>query len=186
MTQLSQQVSQLEMELDRRSASRDLLESLERDKLRLEAQVRELGTAKASANGKSASTLGADGDHQVIKEERDSLQMQVEFLNSIIVDMQRKNDQLKARIEILEAGPLDDVDINLNGIKGPIAPRLFCDICDRFDVHDTADCPIQCSLEEETVTHSHHGSPRRSTRPYCDVCEVFGHTSAECDPCETY
>lgn len=39
---------------------------------------------------------------------------QVEFLNSIIVDMQRKNDELKSQVEILKAGPtLDDVDINL-------------------------------------------------------------------------
>lgn len=37
-------------------------------------------------------------------EERDSAQGQVDFLNSIIVDMQRKNDELKARVELLETG----------------------------------------------------------------------------------
>ena len=32
----------------------------------------------------------------------------------------------------------------LNGIDTKaVAPRLFCDICDEFDIHDTEDCPTQ-------------------------------------------
>ena len=63
--------------------------------------------------------------------------------------MQRKNDELKAKLELLEsAGILETIDIAdmamLNGIDtNRVAPRLFCDICDEFDIHDTEDCPTQ-------------------------------------------
>jgi CAP-Gly domain-containing linker protein 1 len=31
-----------------------------------------------------------------------------------------------------------------NGVSSrQAAPRLFCDICDEFDLHDTEDCPKQ-------------------------------------------
>ncbi|EEC11420.1 CAP-Gly domain-containing linker protein, putative [Ixodes scapularis] len=178
--QLAKEMEQLERELERSRLGRSVVESLEADKRQLESKLAELrASAPVSANGKSAlasslgGSSGGDGDHEAVKEERDSLQMQ--------------NDELKSQVEILKAGPtLDDVDINLNGIKGMSAPRLFCDICDRFDVHDTADCPVQCSIEEEMSSHSHHSVARHSSRPYCNVCEVFGHTSAECDPSETF
>ena len=51
--------------------------------------------------------------------------------------MQRKNDELKAKLDLLEsAGVFEAVDINdlimMNGVdRGQVAPRLFCDICDR-------------------------------------------------------
>ena len=79
----------------------------------------------------------------------EDLKSQVDFLNSVIVDMQRKNDELKAKLELLEsAGILETIDIAdmamLNGIDtNRVAPRLFCDICDEFDIHDTEDCPTQ-------------------------------------------
>jgi CAP-Gly domain-containing linker protein 1 len=63
--------------------------------------------------------------------------IQVDFLNSVIVDMQRKNDELKGKMDLLEsAGVFDAIDINdlimMNGVdRGKVAPRLFCDICDR-------------------------------------------------------
>ena len=57
----------------------------------------------------------------------------------MIVDMQRKNDELKAKLDLLEsAGIFDAIDIDdmimMNGVeRGKVAPRLFCDICDRLD-----------------------------------------------------
>ena len=51
-------------------------------------------------------------------------------------------------------------------------PRLFCDICDIFDEHDTDDCPLQAA--SDSPPHSmHHGkrAPGGSDRPYCDNCE---------------
>ena len=46
--------------------------------------------------------------------------------------------------------------------------RLFCDICDVFDEHDTADCPQQATEEH---VESSHGGQRGVERPYCDNCE---------------
>ena len=46
------------------------------------------------------------------------------------------------------------------------APRLFCDICDQFDLHDTEDCPLQSMGAKEIESHSRHN---------CDNCEEFGH-----------
>ncbi len=51
--------------------------------------------------------------------------------------MQRKNDELRAKLDLLEsAGIFESLDINdmimMNGVeRGKVAPRLFCDICDR-------------------------------------------------------
>jgi hypothetical protein len=47
--------------------------------------------------------------------------------------------------------------------------RLFCDICDVFDEHDTDDCPTQAS-EAPDVGSMNHGS-RTESRPYCTTCE---------------
>lgn len=43
-----------------------------------------------------------------LKDEKDQLEGQVNFLNTVIVDMQRKNDELKTRIEIFELGNVSD------------------------------------------------------------------------------
>lgn len=49
-----------------------------------------------------------------LKDEKEQLDGQVNFLNSIIVDMQRKNDELKTRLEILEMGNIpDDTKANM-------------------------------------------------------------------------
>ena len=72
--------------------------------------------------------------------------------------MQRKNDQLAAKMELLEsAGILETVDFAdmamLNGIDtNRVAPRLFCDICDEFDIHDTEDCPTQGLYKQISYT----------------------------------
>lgn len=59
-----------------------------------------------------------------------------------------------------------------------VAPRLFCDICDMFDQHDTDDCPKQsdCYNEDDGLPPSrHHGDPSME-RPYCDICEGISFT----------
>ena len=63
----------------------------------------------------------------------------------------------------------DDDDDMAEGLP---PPRLFCDICDVFDEHDTDDCPLQAA--SDSPPHSlHHGkrAPGGSDRPYCDNCE---------------
>ena len=51
-------------------------------------------------------------------------------------------------------------------------PRLFCDICDVFDQHDTDDCPMQAASDSPPPS-MHHGAkaPGGSDRPYCNNCE---------------
>lgn len=51
-----------------------------------------------------------------------------------------------------------------------VAPRLFCDICDEFDKHDTEDCPLQAMDMDDPPPTLSRGS-RHSTRSYCDICE---------------
>ena len=57
----------------------------------------------------------SDPTHQKLVEEKELAQGQIDFLNSVIVDLQRKNDDLKARVEILETGisPADADELNL-------------------------------------------------------------------------
>lgn len=70
-----------------------------------------------------------------------------------------------------------------NSIK--LAPRLFCDICDEFDLHDTDDCPQQYSslaeskIEDEAHT-KYNAVTSSANRDYCDLCESFGHKESEC------
>lgn len=54
------------------------------------------------------------------------------------------------------------------------APRLFCDICDVFDDHDTDDCPLQAQTSESPLPSMHHGN-RHADRPYCENCESEWH-----------
>lgn len=61
-----------------------------------------------------------------------------------------------------------------NGIKpNMLAPRVFCDICDMFDLHDTEDCPRQAMESPPPPTHGRHGvgKKRVEERPYCEICE---------------
>lgn len=51
------------------------------------------------------------------------------------------------------------------------APRMFCDICEQFDLHETEDCPRQAQdfLDTEKVVKP----PKKTSveRPYCENCE---------------
>lgn len=147
------------------SLTETLLHELESEKSKLQSQVVELQAALEESKEKAKA---ADSNTEVNEDDKDS---QISFLNSVIVDMQKKNDDLQAHIQVLEAGPpKTDSDINLNGINSKVVlPRLFCDICDMFDLHDTEDCPRQASSESPPPTQ-HHGN-RNQVRPYCDICE---------------
>lgn len=50
-------------------------------------------------------------------------------------------------------------------------PRMFCDICDQFDLHETEDCPRQAQdfLDMEKVVKGPKKVPVE--RPYCKNCE---------------
>ena len=102
--------------------------------------------------------------------------------------MQRKNDELKGKLDLLEsAGILETIDMAdmamLNGIDTTrVAPRLFCDICDEFDLHDTEDCPTQAMPDPEAEQgHTRSGGQRGQVREFCTNCEMFGHSVDKCD-----
>ncbi|XP_071446983.1 CAP-Gly domain-containing linker protein 1 isoform X4 [Hetaerina americana] len=188
------EINQLKGEKSQANKYKTLLEGLEREKAQLERKVVELQVAVAQSK---ANANNEDSTYQNLMAEKEMAQGQIDFLNSVIVDMQRKNDDLKARVEILEIGitPADADELNLNGIKPRmVAPRLFCDICDVFDLHDTEDCPRQASdssppplIKHRAVTPEGGKSKRVvPDRPYCDTCEVFGHDTADCEDGETF
>ncbi|UYV69631.1 CLIP1 [Cordylochernes scorpioides] len=66
-----------------------------------------------------------------------TLQSQIDFLNSVIVDMPQKNDRLNSQIEFMENSVEDSTGSSNTPFRIP--PRIFCDFCERFDSHDTND-----------------------------------------------
>merc|ERR1712071_254972 len=175
--------------------------TVDREKKQLEAKIVELQVALARSDS-ADSQPGADRFVQKLKDDYDNSQREISFLNSVIVDMQKKVDDLKVSLEVSQASLLGQniTDRHFNGqkVQTYTAPRLFCDICDMFDLHDTDDCPKQASSEMDSPPmfldtslvaynqHSHHGGARGVQRPFCDNCEMFGHSSEECTEEATY
>lgn len=48
------------------------------------------------------------------------------------------------------------------------APRVFCDICDVFDDHETEDCPVQCSVDPPPRTKA---KKLPAPRMFCEHCD---------------
>jgi len=182
------EVSQLQSEnSDLTSYKRQVL-TLEQEKREIEGQlIQVVSESRMRANTKSPSPAYTnDSNHN---EGDDSLKLQIEFLNSVIVDMQRKCDKLSTQLELYEsAGILDEsVDFMFNGVSSrAIPPRLFCDICDEFDLHDTEDCPTQATPVVDESSHTRKKGKRGVERPYCDTCEIFGHKTEDCNDNETF
>ncbi|XP_029668458.1 restin homolog isoform X2 [Formica exsecta] len=126
-----------------------------------------------------------------LQEENDTVKSQIDFLNSVIVDMQRKNESLLCKIEVLEMGvPANEADDYTRSTldKRTATPRMFCDICDRFDLHETEDCPRQAQDFSDRVPEKVAKSSKKQSveRPYCENCEMFGHDTHDCDDAETF
>ena len=62
------------------------------------------------------------------------------------------------------------LDTSEEDLMGHAHARLFCDICDEFDQHDTGDCPQQAQSDSPPPTTTHHMF-RSQERPYCENCE---------------
>ncbi|KAK9738416.1 CAP-Gly domain [Popillia japonica] len=126
--------------------------------------------------------------NEQLMEEKLLAESQVAFLNSIIVDMQKKNEEQKARIEILESGysPAAADELGLFKLSGRnLPPRMYCDICEEFDLHETEDCPQQANEDMPAVREK---SPKEKPqqRPYCEICEMFGHATEDCQEDQTF
>lgn len=56
-------------------------------------------------------SVDKDIDILKLKEEHETAKSQIDFLNSVIVDMQRKNEALLCKVEVLEMGvPANEAD----------------------------------------------------------------------------
>ncbi|XP_035247287.1 CAP-Gly domain-containing linker protein 1-like isoform X2 [Anguilla anguilla] len=166
--------------------------SLETDKAQLQARVRSLEQRLAlgspGAAGDDASTVDSTLDQ--LREEKEFAEGQIDFLNSVIVDLQRKNQELKIKLKKLAEASFNgntDGELDNHGSlsKKKATPRLFCDICDCFDLHDTEDCPTQTQSPDTPPHTTYHGS-RGDERPYCDICEAFGHWTDSCNDDQTF
>jgi len=134
--------------------------------------------------------VARDIDVAKLQEENDTAKSQIDFLNSVIVDMQRKNESLLCKIEVLEMGvPANEAEDYTRSTldKRTAAPRMFCDICDQFDLHETEDCPRQAQDFMESAERAVKTTKKQSVeRPYCENCEMFGHDTRDCDDAETF
>ncbi len=78
--------------------------TVDREKKQLESKVVELQVAAAAASrGAGAEAAETDVRIKQLREDYDMSQKEISFLNSVIVDMQRKLDDLKLKLEISEA-----------------------------------------------------------------------------------
>ncbi|XP_061822292.1 CAP-Gly domain-containing linker protein 1 isoform X1 [Nerophis lumbriciformis] len=171
------------------------VETLERDKAQLQERVRGLERRLAARSASEDSggleaELSGEAALEQLREEKEFAEGQINFLNSVIVDLQRKNEELKVKLKKLA---LAEFNGNDDGAEQPAAlrrekkstPRLFCDICDCFDRHDTEDCPTQAQ-SPDAVPHSSYRGNRADERPYCDICEAFGHATESCNDDQTF
>ncbi|XP_016431319.1 CAP-Gly domain-containing linker protein 1 isoform X4 [Sinocyclocheilus rhinocerous] len=161
----------------------------------LQERVKNLETSLADAQITSKGDDASDDSAlKTWKEAKENAERQVEFLNSVIVELQRKNEDLKSKLEKMAEAALNgngatEMDSHNSHteptIKKKPPPRLFCDICDCFDLHDTEDCPTQDQMLDSPPHTTYHGSPN-DERPYCDICEVFGHWTESCNDDQTF
>lgn len=49
--------------------------------------------------------------------------------------------------------------------------RLYCDICEVFDLHDTTDCPTQAMDVEYKAIRVKNKKVKPKVRSYCEQCE---------------
>ncbi|XP_019937836.2 CAP-Gly domain-containing linker protein 1 isoform X1 [Paralichthys olivaceus] len=171
------------------------VETLERDKAQLQGRVcsleqRLMGTQTSEGEDREA-PLSSDAALEQLREEKEFAEGQINFLNSVIVDLQRKNEELKIKLKKLALAEFngndgtDGFDEAISKREKKATPRLFCDICDCFDLHDTEDCPTQAQSPDSVPHTTYHGNPANE-RPYCDICEAFGHTTESCNDDQTF
>ncbi|XP_053938067.1 CAP-Gly domain-containing linker protein 1 isoform X4 [Cuculus canorus] len=168
-----------------------VVKSLESDKLKLEEKVKSLEQKLKENNEQPLTITGSSGDAANLLQDEIAKEKQIDFLNSVIVDLQRRNEELNLKIQRMCEAALNGNEEEINNYDSEEEslskkkPRLFCDICGCFDLHDTEDCPTQAQMLEEPPHSAYHGS-RREERPYCDTCEMFGHWTADCNDDETF
>ncbi|KAL7061418.1 hypothetical protein AAHC03_01431 [Spirometra sp. Aus1] len=166
------------------------LERLRRAEKRVESLEKELQSRPATqlagspANGKSRSPNA-----------QDAYDGQVNFLNSIIVDLHAKNAKLEEQLrEALDPHKNSRLNTSkkassMEASKPTAKLRFWCDYCEVFDLHDTDSCP------SVSTGPRHSNQPPRLARTlgpsvnraYCDHCEVFDmHNTEDCPEVKAY
>jgi CAP-Gly domain-containing linker protein 1 len=179
-------------------------ELLEEEKELLEERVRELtvqleqaqSSKPAASVAEELGELDAGNLASQLTESQEQMQdmqqsiqdyeQQVDFLNSVIADLQQKLEAAEA-LSLMQPGELAAGMSEEEGVDQLPPPRLFCDICDQFDLHDTDDCPLQAASDSPPPSSYHDTrAPGGSDRPYCNTCEIFGHWTEDCEYEMTY
>eukprot|EP01134_Creolimax_fragrantissima_P003406 CFRG3406T1 len=116
------------------------------------------------------------------------LQGQIIKKNVVIENQMEEIGQLMLTIHNLKQGASDGSGLGTKVSED--LERKFCDICNSFDKHSTMSCPdveteegenVLAQMRKSTVKPSLTNSRRRrSSRPYCETCEVFGHDTDDC------
>ncbi|XP_068560112.1 CAP-Gly domain-containing linker protein 1 isoform X4 [Cebidichthys violaceus] len=199
ISEKDQQVENLRSELVGLRGEGDLvktlqgtIQALERDKTNLQDRVQRLEKDLA-AGPDTFNKPSGDPVVDKLREAKEDSESQIEFLNSVIIDLQRKNEELKDKLETMAAAALngnnpselDNYGRDKEPPKKKLPPRLFCDICDCFDLHDTEDCPTQMQMPDSPPHSTYHGS-KGEERPYCNTCEVFDHWTESCTDDQTF
>ncbi|CAH8856353.1 unnamed protein product [Trichobilharzia szidati] len=115
-----------------------LLERIQEAENRLAQQQQQSKLPVVNMNQASQESEKVDVNR--LLEEKASSEAQINFLNSIIVDLHAKNAELESRVRAMLVGADEHLDSHSNKRTKP-PPRLWCDNCLVFDSHDTKDCP---------------------------------------------
>lgn len=151
----------------------DIYNELERDwqnkQLRLCEKIDELSMELEQAKSRTQN------------EEIEALKVELAFTKSIIADQRRKEVKLQQEIEALKTFSTDSIVVDARRLSHgnrDVKPRMYCDICEEFDKHETEDCPKQEGQDEVVPERKKKAPP--PAREYCDYCEVFGHDTFNC------
>lgn len=196
LEQLKNEITVLRGENNMARTLQSVVQSLESDKTKLQQKVQILEQKLHESERQHDNTINFSGELTLghHREEKALDGNQIDFLNSVIVDLQRKNQELTSKLERMAEASLNGNSVDQmndydsspgSKTKKKPAPRVFCDICECFDSHDTEDCPTQAQASDSPPHSSFHGS-RNAERPYCDICEVFGHWTNNCNDDETF
>uniref|UniRef100_A0A1I7VA89 CAP-Gly domain-containing protein n=1 Tax=Loa loa TaxID=7209 RepID=A0A1I7VA89_LOALO len=113
-------------------------------------------------------------------EKIEEMKRDISFLNDIIAEQYKKEKDLKEQIAILNSLPANEIMTELQRkTTQNVSLRLYCDICEVFDLHDTTDCSTQAMDMEEAIRDKAK-KVKPPVRPYCEHCEEFGHDTGNC------
>ncbi|XP_053425176.1 CAP-Gly domain-containing linker protein 1-like [Nycticebus coucang] len=173
LEKLRNEVTVLRRENASAKSLHSVVQSLEPDKVKLELKVKNL-ELQLKENKRQLNSSSGNTDTQAEEDER-AQESQIDFLNSVIVDLQRKNQDLKMKVEMMSEAALNGNADELNNYDSDDQEKqskkkscLFCDICDCFELHDTEDCPTQTQMSDDPPHSTHHGS-QSEERPYCEI-----------------